>query len=91
MLTYCQKSRRKQATRKSVLFKLLWTALLTYWAYLTVEILKKDADFDSEWDPYKVLKLEDNGTFNSKEVREAYRRLSQKWHPDKVNWSMLQG
>lgn len=61
MLTYCQKSRRKQATRKSVLFKLFWTALLTYWAYLTVEIIKKDTDFDSEWDPYKVLKLEDNG------------------------------
>jgi len=37
------------------------------------------------------LKLTDDNTFDSKEVKEAYRRLSKKWHPDKVDWSKLEG
>jgi len=45
----------------------------------------------AEWNPYKVLHLEDNGEFDTEEIRQAYRRLSKKWHPDKVNWDKLQG
>lgn len=68
-------------------FRVALTSLLTYWAWKTVDIIQSDAEFASEWDPYKVLHLEDNGEFDSKAIRESYRRLSKKWHPDKVNWS----
>lgn len=38
-----------------------------------------------------MLHIDDDGAFNSKEIREAYRRLSKKYHPDKVNWDKLKG
>jgi preprotein translocase subunit Sec63 len=81
----------KRSTKKSFFTRLAIAALLTYWAYHTSDIIQQDQSFASDWDPYRVLKLEDDGQFNSKEVREAYKRLSKKWHPDKVNWDKLRG
>jgi len=41
-----------------------------------------------DFNPYIRLKLEDDGSFNTKEIRQAYRRLAVKYHPDKVNKSI---
>ena len=81
----------KRSTKKSFFIRLGVAGLLAYWAWLTCDYIQKDQSLAEDWDPYRVLKLEDDGQFNSKEVRDAYKRLSKKWHPDKVNWDKLKG
>lgn len=50
-----------------------------------------ETDFPAEWSPYKVLHIEDDGSFATPEIKKAYKKLSKKYHPDKVNWEKLQG
>ncbi len=65
--------------------------LLCKWTFDTIDLVQADAEFNAEWNPYKLLKLEDDGSFNTKQIKDAYKRLSLKYHPDKVNMAKLQG
>lgn len=38
-----------------------------------------------------MLHIQDDGSFNTPEIKDAYRRLSKKYHPDKVDWKKFQG
>jgi len=51
--------------------------------------VQAEADFNAEWNPYKVLKIEDDGSFNTRQIQNAYHRLAVKYHPDKVNKAKL--
>lgn len=81
----------RKTTKGRFWMKVAFAYVIGYWAYHTSDFIIKDQDLAEEWNPYRVLKLEDDGQFNSKEIREAYKRLSKKWHPDKVNWEKLKG
>lgn len=71
---------------------MLLFALLARWCYLTVDVIStSDSSLNSEWNPYKVLHLDDDGSFDTREIRESYRTLSRKYHPDKVDWNKLAG
>jgi len=34
------------------------------------------------FDPYRLLQIEDDGSFGTKEIKNAYKRLAKKYHPD---------
>jgi len=53
--------------------------------------VEKDIDFTAEWSPYTILHIDNDGSFGTPEIRQAYRRLSKKYHPDKVDMSKLEG
>jgi curved DNA-binding protein CbpA len=36
------------------------------------------------WDHYKILGLDRNVEYNEKEIKKAYRKQAQQWHPDKL-------
>lgn len=55
------------------------------------DLVLREADFSPEWNPYKALHLEDDGLCCTEEIRKAYRKLTKKYHPDKVNWEKLVG
>lgn len=86
-LLFCRKNRFAASTSSGIIFKMVLVGLLTRWTTLVVDVIQTDQSLTSEWNPYALLHIEDDGSFNTKEIREAYRRLSKKYHPDKVNWS----
>ena len=91
LLTMCNQNRRLHQTKKGLVLKLTLIGLLVRWTVLTVSVIKEDQSLSSEWNPYALLHIPDDGSFDTKEIREAYRKLSKKYHPDKVNWEKLKG
>ena len=90
LLTMLTQRRAHQST-KGLIVKAVMIGLLARWAVLTVDVIKQDQSFTSEWNPYSLLHIEDDSSFDTKEIRDAYRKLSKKYHPDKVNWDKLKG
>ena len=41
------------------------------------------------FDPYKLLHIANDGSFNTKEIKNAYKRLAKKYHPDAVNTEVI--
>ena len=41
------------------------------------------------FDPYKLLHIDSDAGFNTQEIRDAYRRLQKKYHPDKVDLTKI--
>ena len=37
------------------------------------------------FDPYKLLHIDNDSSFGTKEIKDAYYRLAKKYHPDKVD------
>ena len=71
------------------MWKFFVFGLLIKWPFDTVDIVQNDIEFNSEWNPYTTLKIPDDGSFDTKEIRNAYKRLAIKYHPDKVNMKKL--
>ena len=38
-----------------------------------------------QFDPYVILGLQPDGSFNTKEIKQAYKALAKKYHPDQRN------
>ena len=90
LTTICNRERRTHQG-KHLIWKFFLAILLLKWTFDTIDLVQADVEFNSEWNPYKLLKLEDDGSFNTKQIKDAYKRLSLKYHPDKVNMEKLQG
>jgi preprotein translocase subunit Sec63 len=91
LMLFCSAEKRAISSNSSKIIKFLIFVLLVRWAWLTIDVLKEDQSFTSEWNPYQLLHIDDDGSFNTPEIRQAYKRLSKKYHPDKVNWDKLKG
>ena len=84
-----EKFRRKKArsalfTNKFILVVIGWL-LVGCLAYLIqhIDVAVSAANFD----PWKILQISERAT--TKEIRSAYRKLSVKYHPDKVDTSKM--
>ncbi|GAO13182.1 uncharacterized protein UV8b_03589 [Ustilaginoidea virens] len=71
--------KRKQRKVKRALVAVLGWALMGLMAYL---IMTTDPVENKIWNPYDILGIADSAT--EKQIRSHYKRLSVKFHPDKV-------
>ena len=76
--------------KKSVKVKILICAFLTRWTLCTLDLFQNQKNF-TEWDPYKILHIKNDGKFNSFEMRQSYHKLKNIYHPDKVDKVKLAG
>ena len=67
--------------------KLLVICFVAKWLTDTHELVMLEAEkaSDEEFNPYKLLHIENDGSFDTKEIRTAYKTLAKKYHPDAVN------
>ena len=47
------------------------------------------ASTTTNFDPYKILQIENDGSFNTKEIKAAYIALAEKYRPDKVDSAIV--
>jgi len=69
------------------MFKLLWIVLLAIWIWRVYDLTQQDVkeNITHNFDPYRLLHMKNDASFDTKAVKQAYRRLSVKYHPDKVD------
>ena len=78
------KEKRADANKLSWFIKLLVLCFVAKWLTDTYELVMLEAEKtrDEEFNPYRLLGIENDGSFNSKEIRTAYKNLAKKYHPD---------
>jgi len=59
--------------------------LLETYDLVEMQINNPKESFDTTFDPYKLLHIENDGSFGTQEIRAAFQRLAEKYHPSKVN------
>jgi len=70
---------------RSLIWKMMVLGFVAKWMVATYDLVEADVEQNKVFNPYTLLHIEDDGTFNTKEIRSAYKRLALKYHPDKVN------
>ena len=73
-ITCCNKERRA-SQGKHIIWMLILAGVLGKWCTYTIELVQDDIE-NAEWNPYVLLHVPDDGSFNTKEIRAAYRQLA---------------
>lgn len=93
LLIYSVATKEKRASvhKPTLLIKLLILCFVAKWLTDTHELVMLEAQRASEdaFDPYRVLQLENDGSFDTREIKQAYKTLAKKYHPDSVNTDIV--
>ena len=65
----------------------MFICFVGYWLIGTYEFVNEQATADSreQFDPYKLLHIDNDGSFNTREIKQAYKSLAKRYHPDHVD------
>ena len=79
--------KRANISRTRFLAKLMFLTFVLKWLVDTHELVLEQVNVESHetFDPYRLLHITADNSFNTKEIRDAYKRLARKYHPDAVN------
>lgn len=63
---------------------------MSRWLMNTYDLVQKDVERGAGgFDPYKILEIQNDMSFDTKKIKRVYRRLSKEYHPDKVDYSKI--
>jgi len=67
--------------------KIVTIVFLGIWIWRVYDLTQQDVkdNITANFDPYRLLHINNDASFDTKAVKQAYRRLSVKYHPDKVD------
>ena len=70
--------------------KFMVLAFVIVWL-LETEAVVQEVTLQQEkpFNPYLLLHIDEDGSFGTSEIRQAYHKLSLKYHPDKVNYQKV--
>ena len=87
LYTVTNAERSAMANPKHKLFKVLFIAFMAKWTFDVYNLTQEDVknNVGTNFDPYRLLHIENDASFDTADVKKAYRRLSVKYHPDKVD------
>ena len=72
------------------MFKWMFVSYVGKWMIDTYDLVEiqysnEGLNNNSAFDPYKLLKLEDDGSFDTDAINTSFHRLQKKYHPKNVN------
>ena len=76
---------RSEINKGTWSIKLAILAFVGKWFMDTLTLVEDHSNQIQDFNPYRLLHIEDDGSFATDTIRKAFRRLSVKYHPDKVN------
>jgi preprotein translocase subunit Sec63 len=82
---------KRQHRKFNLLIRALIVGFFCKWMWDTYEIVQtqiSEGDMTT-FDPYKLLHLDNDHSFGTEQIRQAYHRLAKKYHPDKVDFSKV--
>ena len=91
MHSCCNEKKRVNLGYGGWFIKFVIVCLFTKWLIETYDIVEKHNNKKEEkgnkqvFDPYKLLHIANDGSFDTEEITFAFNRLAEKYHPSKVN------
>lgn len=92
MLYSCSSAEKRLHMNKTIWFiKLLVLCFVVKWTVETYDLVQLQASQDSSdlFNPYTLLQIDDDGSFNTKAIKNAYKKLAKRYHPDVIHTEVI--